>query len=156
MKLGAQPSSTPTRCYVCWFIIHCTRYTSFTTVSMAKNLSDWSYVHPSLLTPIEIPIHPMENHYTYIHLVPSKSQWIPWVLSQVLPWNPMSNHQFCWTPGSLVDQDISAKTPPTSGWQCPFAARCPWAGGCNNSWQTSDGNILNISWGYRFHGFSWD
>ena len=49
-------------------------YTSFTTVSMAKNLSDWSYVHPTLLTPIGLPRHPMENHYTYIHLVPSKSQ----------------------------------------------------------------------------------
>lgn len=66
-------------------------YTSFTTVSMAKNLSDWSYVHPTLLTPIGLPRHPMENHYTYIHLIPSKSQWIPWVLSQVLPWIPMSS-----------------------------------------------------------------
>ena len=26
MKLGAQQSSTPTKCYVCWFIIHCTRH----------------------------------------------------------------------------------------------------------------------------------
>lgn len=132
-------------------------YTSFTTVSMAKNLSDWSYVHPTLLTPIGLPRHipwkitilisilshrnPNESHGFYHKF----SHEFLWVLPRVLldAWQPHrlghlgedATHQ-------RLAMSIRGSTSVGRGMQQLLA----------NKWCK---HIKYISWGYRFHGFSW-